>query len=468
MALITWTDKTDATVSGLPESQKVTAATMAELKSVINTNAGLISDNENDIFSLEQRAGATPATYDYLSATTATDPGNGKFKLNHSVPSLSTHIYISASEEFRDISSLFDLLVVDSLIYIQDRVSNSISGIFKFVSIVDNTTWFDITMTVESVALAFSTSNFHSVSFYIKAATGAGSGTVTSVTTGNGLTQTGVSTVNPNLLVDYTSVLNLVLSASTDNSISTGDEILWNDVLTNTVHRTELNNLPAPDLQAVTDAGNDTTQRIEADGFDVGGTDATISYTSGTGKLDINTDGNMELTASTGEASVQLNIAGVYINSSNTNTHFAAFNTDDLTAQRKFSFQDKEGYFALTNDPESIMFAVSDEDTDLETGTAKITFRMPYAFTLTAVRANVKTAPTGSVLTVDINESGSTILSTKITIDATEKTSTTAATAPVISDTSLADDAEITVDIDGIGSTIAGTGLKVTLIGYKT
>lgn len=115
-----------------------------------------------------------------------------------------------------------------------------------------------------------------------------------------------------------------------------------------------------------------------------------------------------------------------------------------------------------------IGIAVSDETTALTTGTAKTTLRMPYAMTLTGVRASVTTAPTGSVLTVDINEGGSTILSTKLTIDATEKTSTTAATPPVISDTSLADDAEITIDIDTVGSTIAGAGLKVWLIGYKT
>tara|TARA_Y100000593_G_scaffold47246_1_gene89633 strand:+ start:370 stop:639 length:270 start_codon:yes stop_codon:yes gene_type:complete len=87
--------------------------------------------------------------------------------------------------------------------------------------------------------------------------------------------------------------------------------------------------------------------------------------------------------------------------------------------------------------------------------------------TLTAVRANVATAPAGSVLTVDINEGGTTILSTKLTIDAGEKTSTTAATAAVISDTALADDAEITVDIDAIGSSTAGAGLKIWLIGTR-
>ena len=112
--------------------------------------------------------------------------------------------------------------------------------------------------------------------------------------------------------------------------------------------------------------------------------------------------------------------------------------------------------------------AVSDETTALTAGTAKLTFRMPYAMTLTEVRASVTTAPTGANLIVDINEGGTSILSTKLSIDAGEKTSTTAASAAVISDTALADDAEITVDIDQIGSTVAGAGLKVWLIGNKT
>lgn len=116
---------------------------------------------------------------------------------------------------------------------------------------------------------------------------------------------------------------------------------------------------------------------------------------------------------------------------------------------------------------QSIIIACSDETTALAAGTAKVTFRMPYAFTLQGVRASLTTAQTsGSILTVDINEGGTSVLSTKLTIDNTEKTSTTAATPPVISDTSLADDAEITVDIDQVGDGTA-KGLKVVLIGVK-
>lgn len=117
--------------------------------------------------------------------------------------------------------------------------------------------------------------------------------------------------------------------------------------------------------------------------------------------------------------------------------------------------------------PIEIGIALSDETTDLTTGTAKATFRAPCAITITDVRANVNTAPAGSTIVVDINASGTSILSTKITIDANEKTSVTAAIPAVISDTSLADDEEVTIDIDQVGSSTAGKGLKVWIIGTR-
>ena len=117
--------------------------------------------------------------------------------------------------------------------------------------------------------------------------------------------------------------------------------------------------------------------------------------------------------------------------------------------------------------PIEIQLACSDETTALTTGTAKITFRTPCAMTLTEVRASLTTAQaSGSILTVDINKTGASVLSTKLTIDNTEKTSVTAATPAVISDSAFGDDREITIDIDQIGDGTA-TGLKVTLIGTR-
>lgn len=109
-------------------------------------------------------------------------------------------------------------------------------------------------------------------------------------------------------------------------------------------------------------------------------------------------------------------------------------------------------------------FAVSDETTDITTGTGKLTFRMPYAMTLTEIRASVNTASSSGVITVNIKENGTTIFSTQLTIDAGEKTSTTAATVFTFSDSIMGDDSEITVDIVGAGT--GAKGLKVTMIGF--
>ena len=111
--------------------------------------------------------------------------------------------------------------------------------------------------------------------------------------------------------------------------------------------------------------------------------------------------------------------------------------------------------------------ACSDEVVPLTAGTAKVTFRMPYPMTVTEVRASLKTGQSsGSTFTVDINEAGTSILSTKLTIDNGERTSTAAAVPMVISDTEIADDAEMTVDIDQVGDGTA-TGLKIVLVGER-
>jgi hypothetical protein len=204
---------------------------------------------------------------------------------------------------------------------------------------------------------------------------------------------------------------------------------------------------------------NSTTGNIE-------GYDGAWNDLGGAGSAEVN-----DLTA----AVTWANVPDVNIPETAVTQHEAAIDHDALTNFVANEHIDWTGASAGTihatnyskDTNEFIIIAVSDETSDLETGTAKVTFRMPYALTLSEVRAIVTTAATGSAIQVDINESGTTILSTKLTIDATEKTSETAATPPVISDSALADDAEITIDIDAVGSTTAGAGLKVYLIGAR-
>lgn len=111
--------------------------------------------------------------------------------------------------------------------------------------------------------------------------------------------------------------------------------------------------------------------------------------------------------------------------------------------------------------------AASDEVIALTTGTSKVTFRLPWTGTGLAVSASLSTAQaSGSIFTVDINKGGTSILSTKLTIDNTEKTSLSAATPAVISNTAWTADDEFTVDIDQIGDGTA-KGLKIALIGRR-
>lgn len=133
----------------------------------------------------------------------------------------------------------------------------------------------------------------------------------------------------------------------------------------------------------------------------------------------------------------------------------------------RFWCEDADWHVPAFQQTESIIVAASDESTALTTGT-KLTFRMPYAMTLTGIRASLTTAQaSSSIFTVDVKMNGTTILSTLITIDNTETTSTTAAAAPVISTSSLTDDAEMTVIITQVGAASIAAGLKLALIGHQ-
>jgi hypothetical protein len=132
-------------------------------------------------------------------------------------------------------------------------------------------------------------------------------------------------------------------------------------------------------------------------------------------------------------------------------------------AAAKFLKADATWAVPSTSIAREIQVACSDLTTALTTGTGKAVFRAPRAMTVSGVRASLGTAQaSGSIFTVDINEAGTTILSTALTIDNTEKTSTTAATPAVVSDASIADDAEIRIDIDQVGDGTA-KGLIVTI-----
>lgn len=118
----------------------------------------------------------------------------------------------------------------------------------------------------------------------------------------------------------------------------------------------------------------------------------------------------------------------------------------------------------ILNKPQSFLVAASDEESVIDSTGVKLKFRAPYEFNLTEVRCSLNTGTTGT-FTVDVKDSSSTSLfSTKPTFDASEKTTKTASTQPVLSLTTLTNDEEYGIYVDNIGGGTA-VGLKVTFIG---
>jgi len=109
----------------------------------------------------------------------------------------------------------------------------------------------------------------------------------------------------------------------------------------------------------------------------------------------------------------------------------------------------------------TLSFAVT---STLTTGTDKApTLVAPCALTIVKVKVVVKTAPTGATLIVDVNKAGTTIFTTQgnrpeIAIGETQDDSGT----PDV--TSLAEGDKLTVDIDQVGSTVAGADLTIEVV----
>jgi hypothetical protein len=112
--------------------------------------------------------------------------------------------------------------------------------------------------------------------------------------------------------------------------------------------------------------------------------------------------------------------------------------------------------------PSDLIVALGDETTPITTGTAKVTVRAPRAMTLSKIKASLSTASTSGAPDFDVKKNGVTLFSTRVTIDATEKSSETAATAAVLASTAISADDELTFDIVTAGT--GAKGAKITLV----
>lgn len=111
---------------------------------------------------------------------------------------------------------------------------------------------------------------------------------------------------------------------------------------------------------------------------------------------------------------------------------------------------------------------------NIATGNGKDSLVLPYGLLLDTVAnggiyATLSTAQaSGTPLTIDVNRNGTSILATKLTFDSNERSTTTAATPPVLvaGGDVLAKGDEITIDVDQVG-TAGARGLRVYLVGQR-
>lgn len=109
---------------------------------------------------------------------------------------------------------------------------------------------------------------------------------------------------------------------------------------------------------------------------------------------------------------------------------------------------------------EVIMLALTNNPTTAVTsGTDKVSFRLPFAFTLTEVIVSAHAHGTTSTMTVDINDDGVSINGAPISLTTTDKVNQAASTQ------AFADDSIVTVDVDAAGTDVQG--VVVYLVGHQ-
>lgn len=111
-------------------------------------------------------------------------------------------------------------------------------------------------------------------------------------------------------------------------------------------------------------------------------------------------------------------------------------------------------------------FALTTPSGDVVSANNIDSFFMYQNFFVTSVYATLKTSPTTTGIMVDINRNGSSILSTKLTIDQAVRQSVSASIQPVIASGTISVGDEVSFDVVSVDTGNTAGGLKVYLKGY--
>ena len=343
MSKITYANKSNASISGLPANQKVSDTDMNQIKTVVNANDDTLITTNDDLADLTAISGSVPFSFKFDNSTLPTSPSSGYFRIDTVTLASATDIFINAVDVATiDNTDVLLEMVAGSFIYIQYRQGEKMAGLYEVVTVTNNTGWFTFGVTPLDGTAAIPPLDSLCAMAFIPKATG-GSGDVAT-------------------------------------------DAIWD---------------AKGDMVAAT--GNNAATKVT-----VGANGKILSANS------------------------------------------AISNGVEWT-----DFVDEIG------------IEIGALDTDLTTGTRKGTYVMPFNATLLDVQSSVDNTtaarPTGSTLVSDINLNGSTVLSTKLSIDAGEYRSRDAAVPPVISTSAFNEGDEVTFDTDQVGSTNAGQNLVIFL-----
>jgi len=117
---------------------------------------------------------------------------------------------------------------------------------------------------------------------------------------------------------------------------------------------------------------------------------------------------------------------------------------------------------------ESLVIPLSDETSDLTTGDGVYTFYLPYDLTIDKMYLSLNTQCAGADVIVDVQKNGTTMFSSSNSYKVAQGTNISTTQPDFTNNTYFPIGSKMSFNIDQIGSSTAGAGLKVMIHGHRT
>jgi hypothetical protein len=117
---------------------------------------------------------------------------------------------------------------------------------------------------------------------------------------------------------------------------------------------------------------------------------------------------------------------------------------------------------------ESLVIPLSDETTSLTTGDEVYTFYLPYDLTILKMYLSINEASVGQAVKVDVLKNDVSMFTTVGSFKVTQNLNVSSAQPDFSALTYFAAGSKMSFNIDQVGNTNAGAGLKCMIIGHRT